>query len=193
MKSKEALRLLGVSRISLMHYVQSGKIKATKMSNGHYDYDAKSIYDFLGKKNKQNVIYARVSTPKQKNDLNSQIDFVRSYCGKNNIHIDKIHSEIASGISLDRCELQSLLDDVIACKINAVYVSYKDRLSRLSFSLLSQIFTKFGTNIVVVADVLKKRESKDYDLELFEDLISLMHYFSTKTYSHRKYSIFENT
>ena len=186
MKAKEVLHILGVSRISLMTYVKNGKIKATKMSNGLYDYDANSIYEFMGKKNRTHVIYARVSTQKQKNDLNTQVNFISSYCKSNNIIIDKTYSEIASGISLDRSELQLLLDNIIAGKINTVYISYKDRLSRLSFSLLSQIFLKFGTNIIVVSDMLHKKGNKNDDAELFEDLLSLMHYFSTKTYSHRK-------
>lgn len=192
MKSSEALQLLKVSRISLMNYIKNGKIKATKMANGLYDYDANSIYEFLGKKNRTHVIYARVSTQKQKNDLNTQIKFISSYCKNNKIIIDKTYSEIASGISLDRPELQSLLDDIISGKINTVYISYKDRLSRLSFTLLNQIFLKFGTNIIVISDVLHKKGKKNDDSELFEDLLSLMHYFSTKTYSHRKNNIVFN-
>jgi len=47
-----------------MSYLKSGKIKATKMKNGLYDYDALYIYSFLGKKNISNIIYARVSTHK---------------------------------------------------------------------------------------------------------------------------------
>ena len=185
MKSCEVLKILKVSRITLMKYIKTGQIKATKMANGLYDYDASSIYDFIGKKNKTNIIYARVSTQKQSNDLTTQIDFIKSYCDNNKIKIDKIYSEIESGISLDRPQLQLLLNDIIAGKIKTVYISYKDRISRLSFSLISQIFEKFGTNIVVVSDILHKKNN-NADQDLFDDLISLMHYFSTKTYSKRK-------
>ena len=185
MKSCEVLKILKVSRITLMKYIKTGQIKATKMANGLYDYDASSVYDFIGKKNKTNIIYARVSTQKQSNDLTTQIDFIKSYCDNNKIKIDKIYSEIESGISLDRPQLQLLLNDVIAGKIKTIYISYKDRISRLSFSLISQIFEKFGTNIVVVSDILHKKNN-NADQDLFDDLISLMHYFSTKTYSKRK-------
>ena len=165
-----------------LKYIKTGQIKATKMANGLYDYDASSVYNFVGKKNKTNIIYARVSTQKQSNDLTTQIDFIKSYCDNNKIKIDKIYSEIESGISLDRSQLQLLLNDVIAGKIKTIYISYKDRISRLSFSLISQIFEKFGTNIVVISDILHKK-NKNADQDLFDDLISLMHYFSTKTYS----------
>ena len=78
MKSKEALKLLGVSRVTLSTYVKNGKIKVTKLSNGYYDYDDKSIFDFLGQNKKINVIYTRVSTYKQKDDLIYDLIFSES-------------------------------------------------------------------------------------------------------------------
>ena len=67
MKSKDVLKLLKVSRVTLMTYVKNGTIKATKLSNGLYNYDDASIFKFLKIDNRFNVIYSRVSTYKQKN------------------------------------------------------------------------------------------------------------------------------
>lgn len=64
MKSKDVLRLLQVSRVTLMNYVKSGKLKGTKLSNGQYDYNESSVFQLLKKDNRVNVIYARVSTSK---------------------------------------------------------------------------------------------------------------------------------
>jgi putative resolvase len=186
MRSKEALKVLGVSRVSLYNYVKNGVIKVTKLKNGYYEYDNKSIYDFIGKRNRKHVIYARVSTVKQKNDLQRQINFIASYCESNKIEIDTIYNEIESGISLDRPKFQEMLDDIVNGNIQTVYISYKDRLSRLSFLTLSSIFKKFNTNIVIVSDVIHKTGIKSDDMELYEDLLSMMHYFTTKTYSLRK-------
>lgn len=58
MKSKEVLRLLKVSRITLSSYVRKGIIKATLLPNGFYDYHDDSVYSFLGKYQRINVIYA---------------------------------------------------------------------------------------------------------------------------------------
>jgi len=49
MKSKEILKLLKISRITLSTYVKKGYIKVTKLPNGYYNYDDNSVYDFLGK------------------------------------------------------------------------------------------------------------------------------------------------
>ena len=69
MKSKEVLKLLGISRVTLWSYVKNGTIKAAKLPNGYYDYDDKSIHDFFDHKKKINIIYTRVSTYKKKDDI----------------------------------------------------------------------------------------------------------------------------
>lgn len=183
MKSKDVLRLLQVSRVTLMNYVKSGKLKGTKLSNGQYDYNESTVFQLLKKDNRVNVIYARVSTSKQKEDLQRQIDLLISYCKNNNIIYDSVYKDISSGIDLDRKNFSLLVDDVFAYKIKTIYITYRDRLTRLSFKIIENIFKKFGTNIVIIGDSEKNKSNDD---ELFEELISLMHYFSTKTYSNRK-------
>jgi len=130
MKSKEVLNFLNISRVTLTKYVKNGTIKVTKLDNGYYDYDNDSVFKFSKKDIRYNYIYARVSTYKQKNDLDNQIDFINNYCNNNNIKIDKIFSEISSGINFDRKEFTLLLNDVLSYKVNSIYIYNKDRLSR---------------------------------------------------------------
>ena len=181
MKSKEVLKLLGVSRVTLSTYVRNGTIKATLQANGYYNYHDDSIYAFLGKSARINVIYARVSTYKQKSDLDKQINKLSCYCDKNDIDIDHIYSDISSGIDFNRQNFDSLLQSVFANKINNVYITYRDRISRLSFLTIKSIINKFGTNIIPIYN----NDSDDYD-EIFDEVSSLMHYFTTKKYSNRK-------
>ena len=136
MKSNEVLKFLNITRVTLCKYVKNGSIKVTKLDNGYYDYDDDSVFKFAKKDVRYNYIYARVSTYKQKNDLQNQIDLINDYCKNNNIKIDNIFSEIASGIDFDRKEFSTLLDNVLAYKVKTIYISNKDRLSRLSFKTL---------------------------------------------------------
>ena len=89
MKSKEVLKLLNIHRMTLYNYVKSGVISVTKLDNGTYDYNEDSVFKLMKKDSRVNVIYARVSTYKQKNDLNSQINKLKTFCKDNNIHYDK--------------------------------------------------------------------------------------------------------
>ena len=175
MKSKEVLKLLGVSRVTLSTYVRTGLIKVTLLPNGYYNYHDDSVYAFLGQDQRKNFIYARVSTYKQKNDLKRQILQLRTYCDTNNILIHKTYSDISSGIDLDRPQFSKLLQLVFDHKVDTIYITYKDRLSRLSFLTIKSIFDKFGTKICVI----NKKNTEDFN-ELFDEVTSLMHYFSTE-------------
>ena len=182
MKAKEVMKLLNICRTTLYNYTKDNVIKTTKLSNGYYDYDEQSVLKFIKKDNRINVLYARVSTYKQKNDLSNQIEKLQTYCTNNNINIEYTYSEIASGIDLDRTELSKLLDDVFTHKIKNIYISNKDRLTRLSFKTLETLLKKFNTNIIIIND----NHNQTNDNEIFEELISLMHIFSTTMYSNRR-------
>lgn len=181
MKAKEVMQILDISRITLCTYVRKGYIDVTKLPSGQYIYDSKSVYELANNKKRKNIIYARVSTYKQKNDLQRQLTKIKLYCKNNKIHIDNVHSEISSGIDLDRKEFSLLLNDVINYKIDNVYITHNDRLTRLSFITIQTIFSKFGTNIIAIDDRSRNRNS-----EIFDELISMMHFFSTKMYSNRR-------
>jgi predicted site-specific integrase-resolvase len=191
MKSKEALKILNVTRQTLYNYVKSGKIKVTKLGNGYYNYDDDSIYLFLNAiKERTNVIYARVSTYKQKNDLANQVFELVTFCNNNNIKYNNILQEIASGIDFDRKQFSILIDDVINKKINNIYITHKDRLSRLSFMTLENMFKQFGTNIVVINN--NNDNNKELEDDLFEELINIIHVFSTRIYSSRRKKNLDN-
>ena len=181
MKAKEVLIMFDISRVTLCHYVTSGKLKVTLLDNGYYDYDEESVYKLLKKDNRDNVLYGRVSTYKQKKDLDTQVNNLINYCKLNNINYTKIFKEISSGLDMDRKEFSKLLNDVLHYRIKNMYITNKDRLTRLSFKTLEAIFTKFGTSIIIINE-----EDKDTTDEVFEELISLIHIFSTKMYSKRR-------
>lgn len=191
MKAKEVMKLLKICRSTLYNYTKSGIIKSTLLDNGYYDYDEKSVFKMIKKDSRINVIYGRVSTHKQKNDLERQIDSIQAYCKNNNINITDIYSDISSGIDLDRNNLNKLIDNVINLNIKNIYISHQDRLTRLSFRTLKELFSKFGTNIIIIND----NSNESNDNEIFEELISLMHIFSTTMYSNRrknKVNIYKN-
>mgnify|MGYP003351527226 FL=1 len=74
------------------------------MANGYYEYDDNSIYQFLGYNDRFDIAYARVSTYKQKNDLENQIHNILNFTSSKNITINQIFKEVASGIDLERKE-----------------------------------------------------------------------------------------
>lgn len=185
MKAKEVLKLLRCSRPSLTKYLKQGKLKAKLLDNGYYDYEEKSVYDFLNKDiNRKTVIYARVSTKKQKNDLKNQIELLKNFCFQNGYTINEVYSDIASGITFEnRIDLFKLIDEIINNKIEKIIITYKDRLSRIGFDFFKTLFNKFGCEIIVISEVGSNKLDRE---EIFEEIISLLHCYSIKMYSKRK-------
>jgi len=130
------------------------------------------------------VIYARVSTNKQKKDLENQIELLKSYALMNGLQIGAIYSDIASGISFDkRMQFFTMLDDIMCGKISKVLIAYKDRLSRVGFDLFHHLFGRFGCDIVMISEVGSPKLDSQ---EVFEEIVSLLHCYSMKLYSARK-------
>lgn len=185
MKAKEVLSALRITRQTLTRYIKEGVITAKTNPKGRYEYDEKSVYSFLNKNiERKIVLYSRVSTPKQKKDLQNQVELLKNYCFSNGLMINEIYSDIASGISFEkRTDFFKMLDDIIAGKISIVIISYKDRLSRVGFELFENLFKKFGTKIIVISEVGSPKLDSE---EIFEEIVSLLHCYSMKLYSKRK-------
>lgn len=187
MKSSDVLKKLGVTRVTLCDYVKKGVIKATKKQNGQYEYDEQSVYEFIGqkfeRKNKVNISYSRVSTQAQKEQLKDQTLRIYNSCIARGIELEEQIEDIKSGMDDSRKGFQTVLERVIKGEIGLLVVENKDRLTRFNFDTLEYIFKYYGTQILVLNDLL---DNKTYEQELTEDLISIIHYFTMKSYSHRR-------
>ena len=139
MTAREVLRVLQITRQTLTKYVKENKLKVTVKGNGRYDYDADSVYKMLNKDiERKTYLYARVSTPKQKKDLENQVQLLKNFCFQNGYIINGIYQDIASGISFEkRNQFFEMLDEILAGRVNRVVITYKDRLSRVGFELFN--------------------------------------------------------
>lgn len=185
MKAKEVLQVLQISRPTLARYVKDGKLKVTLKGNGQYDYDIDSVYRMLNKDiERKTYIYARVSTSKQKKDLENQVRLLTNFCFQNGYVINGIFQDVASGISFKKREqFFELLDEVLAGRVKRVIITYKDRISRVGFELFTYLFKKFGCEIIVISEIGSEKLDSE---EIFEEIVSLLHCYSMKLYSSRK-------
>lgn len=195
MKSKEVLELLQITRPTLTKYVKNGLIKINVLPNGRYDYNQESIYKIFNKGiDRKTYIYARVSTAKQKIDLENQINLLKQFCFANGYCVNKIFKDIASGINFEkRKEFFSMLGDVMSGKVKRIVITYKDRLSRVGFELFYYLFKKYNTEILTISEIGSQKLDSE---EIFEEIVSLLHCYSMKLYSKRKnktiYEIIKN-
>ncbi|MFR0570756.1 IS607 family transposase [Ligilactobacillus salivarius] len=190
MKANEVMKLLQISRSTLLRWRKDGILKATKLPSGQYDWDANSVFKILNKGEVRGVyLYARVSTPKQKQDLENQIENLQSFAMKNGYQVKGLYKDIASGISFERRkEFFELLDLVISGKVSKVIITYKDRLSRVGFDLFKYLFAKYHTEIIVMSELNDKKTDQQ---EIFEEITNLLHAFSMRMCSGRRKKIKE--
>ena len=187
MRAKQALEILQVHRVTLNKYVRTGKIKVTVMANGRYDYNDEDVYKFIGKYKKSHktkvISYARVSTQAQRNQLKEQSQRIYDSCITRGIVLDEQYEDIGSGMSSERKNFDKICQMIFHGDVELLVIENKDRLTRFCFDIFKKFFLYFGCKILILNDVL---ENKTYEQELTEDLISVIHYFTMKSYSHRR-------
>ena len=132
------------------------------------------------------AVYGRVSTSKQKQDLNNQIDVLKKYVISNGSN-PKVFSDIGSGMNEKRPGLISLMNEITQNKISKVVISHKDRLTRFGFGYLETIFKMYNTEI----EIINLEDDKSFQEELTEDLIAIIHHFSMKFYGKRKNQVID--
>ena len=101
----------------------------------------------------------------------------------NGIKISDVYLDIGSGINYDRKEFQRLVDDVVNHRVSKIYITYKDRLSRISFDMFKNMFENFNCEIVVLNEV---DDAQTVEKEIFNEIISLIHCFAMRVYSSRR-------
>lgn len=185
MKAGQVMEILNISRSTLYNYTSSGKIRIAKLENGLNDYSDEDVYRLANKSRERiSVIYSRVSTAKQKNDLRNQKEMLSNFCINAGIPIGRSFEDIAPGISFEkRKDFFKMLDLILAYKVDKVVIAYKDRLSRVGFELFKHLFAKFGTEIIVVSSIGSEKLDAQ---EIFEEIVSLLHCYSMKLYSSRR-------
>lgn len=185
MKAKDVLKILNITIPTLTKYIKENKIKVDSVINGHYVYNDESVYSLIGlkkeKQNRLNVIYARVSNPPKKY-LDEQLKRLINFCSEKGITIDKEYFDIKSGMNFERDQFKDLIQEIVKGNIELIVIENKDRLCRFGFDLFNEFCKYFKTKIIVVNEL----SEKNFEQELTEDLISIIHYFSMKSYSHRR-------
>ena len=191
LSSKEVANLCGVTIHTVCMWRKEGRLPFMKINDRVILHKIEDVEKLLNKKifseentkKRKNIIYARVSTSKQKDDLKKQIQILNDFCNSNGIIIDEIFAEIASGMNEDREEFNKIIDLVINKEIDKIYITFEDRLIRFGFKYFENLFDKFDTQIVILNN---KINNESFEEELSNDLISIIHHFSMKMYSNRR-------
>ena len=183
--AKEVTKILGVTAQTLRNWDKKNKLKPSyTKSNGYRYYSEESILSYTQERKTKkdiNVIgYARVSSKKQEDDLNRQIDNLTKYIS-NKYTSFEIISDIGSGINYSKPGLLKLIDKINRKEVDLIIVLYKDRLLRFGFELI-EYFASINNVKIEILDKVDKEEQQ----ELVEDLVQIITVYSCKLQGRRK-------
>ena len=176
---------LGVSIQTLRNWDKEGKLKPTYVTENGYRYYSEDLLNkFRNIKNvnkikKKNILYARVSTKNQKDELNIQIDNLKQYA-YSKVYSFEIITDIGSGINYKKEGLLKMINLVECGEVDRIIVLYKDRLIRFGYDLIEYICKLNDTKIEIVDNSTISKEQ-----ELTEDLIQIITIFANRLYGAR--------
>jgi len=184
LRPKEVCERLGISYTTLRDYVKRGYIKPVLTPGGKWRFREEDVERLIGGVVKQRrvILYARVSSNSQRDDLERQVKVLEDWARQNNIVDYEVVTDIGSGLNEDRRGFEKLLRLAAERKISKIVIAYPDRLTRFGFKTIEELLRPFGVEIVVLS-----HEDKDPREELVEDLITMISYFAGKLYGMRSH------
>ena len=122
------------------------------------------------------VAYCRVSTKSQKDELEKQVENVKSYMYAKGYSFEVI-TDIGSSINYKNKGLQELISLIDSNQVAKVVILYKDRLVRFGFELIQLLCELHGVKIEII-------DNSEYstDEELTDDLIQIVTLFANRLY-----------
>ena len=186
---RKASEVLGVHQRTLYQWEQKKWIETIRTDGNKRLYNVKKYLeskkiniDTITENNtniKKNIIYGRVSSLEQKNDLERQINIL-----KHKFPTYKLITDIGSSMNMNRKGLRKIIDYAINDKLNELVIVHKDRLCRFGYDLIEDLIKKYSNGKIIIIESEELKESKE---ELVEDVLQIMNIFVTRMNEIRKY------
>ncbi len=180
---REASKLTGLKTHTLRAWANQGKVLTYRTPANQRMFDKqdmlKHIINVPIVKEGRKIIYCRVSSKKQLEDLERQTQYLRSKFPNHELFTD-----CCSGINFTKRKgLETILELAIQGSVKEVVVAHRDRLCRIGFDLIKLILSKCGANLIVLDEEKEHSEGQ----ELTDDLLAIITVFACKQMGKRRY------
>ncbi len=187
----EVAIILGVCQKTLRRWDTSGHFPATwRTEGGHRRYAREHVDAFLDNRplialqGTETIGYARVSSSKQRTngDLARQQERIRAHCAEQGWTVERIYTDVGSGLNDQRRGLHQLLAHVGKGTVARVVVTYQDRFSRFGKGILESYLEAFGSDLHLIHEHVVEGEHA----QLVTDLTAMLYSFMGKLYRKRR-------
>ena len=176
----EAARLLGVAVVTIRRWTSSHAMPCVRTRGGHRRFKHEDL--FPAENNGLTLLYARVSSRDQKEDLQRQINVLETYCVEKQWRDYQLVQDIGSGLNTRKPGLRKLVNLVLARKVKRLIITHKDRLLRFAHDLLLDICRSLGLEVLVL-----RHEEKDPQTQWCESIVEIMTVFCSSLYGKRSH------
>lgn len=186
-KTKQVLEMLNISKTKLRELERTGELIPVKKTTRSKYFLKEDVQAYLGDaikhSDKKVIVYYRVSSNSQKNELKNQLNYIENYTTSKGIKVDEYIKDIGSGINYNNPGLNKIMKMVINDEVKKIIISHKDRLVRFGFELIENICKLKNVEIEIIN--VKTTSPQE---ELVEDLMTIIHVFSARLYGLRNYT-----
>lgn len=174
MKLSEYAKRNNITYCTALRHWKAGLINGKQLATGtiviYEDEKSKNIYN-------RAILYARVSSSENKNNLESQLKRLKDYSAAKGYQVIKEVKEIGSGLNDNRRLLESVLQ---SDQWDIIIVEHKDRLARFGINYIRVLLEKLDKKIEII------NETNDNRSDLMEDFVSIITSFTARLYGQRR-------
>jgi predicted site-specific integrase-resolvase len=171
MKLSQWAKTNGVCYRTAWNIYKSGKLKTSRLPSGAI------IVDNVKQKEEYNVVYARVSSSENKNNLESQAERLIQFCNAKGWIVHKVIKECGSGLNDNRKELNNILNNN---KASRIIVEHADRITRFGLNYIKIICKLNHCDLVIL------NQTKTEQQDLIQDFTSIITSFCARIYGQRR-------
>jgi predicted site-specific integrase-resolvase len=169
----------GISYTTAYRHFNQGFIKGKKLHTGTILVEEDEIIakPFM-EKEKRAVLYARVSSPENKKNLDTQMERLKNYASAKGYVVVTESKEIGSGLNDKRKKLENILRN--NNEWDKLIIEHKDRLARFGLNYINVLLKEKNKEIEIINNTETEKE------DLMQDFVSIITSFCSKLYGLRR-------
>lgn len=167
---------VGRSTSTIRRWEAEGRIAPKRTATGQRYFDESDVRSALGltvPSSRLTVVYCRVSSNRQRDELVAQVSAMESFCLGAGMVVDEWITEVGGGLDFQRPKFLSLMDRIEQGEISRLVLAHTDRLARFGFEYLEHVASRHDCYIIAA-----NTESMSPRQELVEDLLAIVAGFS---------------
>jgi putative resolvase len=187
LSAREVADLLRVTVKTVQRWDRAGVLKPSGRTPGNRRvYDRAAVMRLAGRHSPappvRLIAYARVSRSAQRPDLANQRRVLEEFCVARGLAGVEFVEEIGGGLNFKRKRFLEVVDAIGRGEVSVLILAHRDRLTRFGYEFFEHYCEAHGCELLVL-----NQERLSPEREMVEDLMTIVHCFSSRLYGLRIY------